>query len=60
MPSPGLVEHFIRHMDADHAALRADLAGGDETVKPAAGADIDDPRARLQRSKRKRVCYAGK
>jgi hypothetical protein len=43
-----LFQHLISHVDADYTPLGADLACGDEAVKAAAGADIDDMRAKWE------------
>ena len=47
-----LAEHFRRHVHADGAAGRADLAPGDEHVEAAAAAEVQNHFARLQRGER--------
>src|SRR6516165_968232 len=45
---PRLGEHLFRHVDADHLAGRADLAGSDQGVEAGTRSDIDDLLAALQ------------
>ena len=53
-----LLEHLVRHIDADHAAGRADLPRRQEAIEPRAAAEIDHGLAGLHRRDRQRVAAA--
>ena len=55
----GLGEHLRCHVDPDHLAFVADGLGGDEAVEPAAGSEVDQALAGLQRPHGERVADAG-
>src|SRR5712664_2506218 len=55
-----LRELLVGHVDADHSASLADLAGGDEAVRPRPAAEIDHRLARSQVSEIKVVAHARK
>ena len=57
--APRLGQHFRRHVHADGAAGRADLASGDEHVEAAAAAEVEHDFAGFQRGQRGGVA-AGK
>ena len=44
----GLGQHLVGHVDADHAALRPDLPGGEQAVEAGAAAEIDQHLAGAQ------------
>jgi len=52
------LEHLVRHVDANHMARHADLAGGEKAVEAGAAAEIDDGLAGLQGRYRLRVAAA--
>src|SRR3990172_9246425 len=58
--APRFGELLVGHVDADHGAGLADLAGGDEAVRPRPAAEIDHRLARLQVSEVKVVAHARK
>ena len=53
-----LLQHLMRHVDADHPARLADLAGRKEAIEPGAAAEIDHRLAGLQCGNRLRVAAA--
>src|SRR5690242_16759722 len=53
-----LLQHLMRHIDADHTTGRADLAGSKEAIEAGAAAEIDHRFAWLQRGDRLRVAAA--
>src|SRR5689334_21481355 len=53
-----LLQHLTRHIDADHTAGRADLAGSKKAIEAGAAAEIDHRFAWLQRADRLRIAAA--
>ena len=53
-----LFQHLMGHVDADHLAGLADLAGGEKAIEAGAAAEIDHGLARLERGDRLRVAAA--
>ena len=51
----GALEHLGRHVDADEAAFRAELLGGEQGVESRSGAQVDDGFAWFQASERRGV-----